>query len=313
MTMQSQVSELTERLQRLYSPGTVNDGGDTDVRSESRREDHPATGQQHEDTVSPPVYEREPVENLLDELEQQRQLLARGFDEKQIRDFLKNKTLWNAVRYALCDDGPNNVDAVRRRAKKTFPQVRLGMGVTAREVVHVVKLADAGMDDLGPAERPSPVDGGVFTRRVEEAILERRTLALKKNPLSSREDEDNEARRVTSARTVAEQRVDELMEEIGIVPDIELETVLVAAVWRGFNVELGGRDTEGRPWIHVWRARSSSARIELGASVVVTEIDGRARFLLARRTDVDAVRENATSPTVQPADVVRWLGLDRPI
>jgi hypothetical protein len=299
-------------LQRLYSTGKVTAGGDTEVESELRRDARSATEQQP-DFVSPPVYEREPVENLLDELEQQRQLLARGFDEKQIRGLLRSDSVWNSVRFVLCDDEPNHVDAVRRRVKKTFPHVRLGMGATAREVVHIIKIADSDLDDLGPAQRPRAVDGGSFTPRVETAIAERRSLALKKKPLGTREDEEAEAKKVTSARTMAEQRVDELMVSIGIEPDLELETVLVAAVWRGFNVELGGRDDDGRPWIHVWRARSSSARIELGVSIIVVNIDGKARFLIARRTDVDAVREQATDPTAQPADVVRWLGLDRPI
>lgn len=305
----SQATEIRERLARLYAGEKLEAGTDTELDAEPAAVSSLSSGKRLAEPVSVP--RRPAVADLLDELERGRALDARGFDEAAIRGYLLRSGVWNAIRFTLFDGASNQVDEIRRRAKTLFPQIELGNGRVARELVHIVKLADRDVADLPPAERPSPVVEGRLTDVVEEAIAERRSRALVRAPLGDKQQELDDAARATRERTAAEDHVHRFVGSHGLAdPDPELFAVLAAAVWKGHTLELGGRDDDGRPWLHVWRGRSSTARIDRGVALVLVEAMGQTHLVLARRTDTDAVRDGA-EPTSRPEVVVAWLNLDQ--
>jgi len=309
----TQATEIADRLARLYAGEPIKSGTDAEL------EDEPTTvplsgGERFAEPASVPRSVTSTIDGLLDELERGRALAARGFDEESIRAHLLRDGVWNALRFTLYDGASSQVDEVRRRAKNLFPHVSFGNGRIARELVHIVKIVDRDCNELSPAQRPRPMVDGRFTDAVESAIAERRDRALSRVPLGDHDQEVSDAEEATRARTQAEDQVHQFTDRHGIAePDPELFTLLAAAVWRGYNLELGGRDDDGRPWIHLWRGRSSTARIDRGAALVLTEAMGQTHLVLARRTDADATREGADEPTSRPETVVTWLGLARAV
>ena len=303
----SQSQEIAERLARLVGGEAARE--DTVVENDERN-DIRALEVPVSTAVSPGGAS---VGGLLDKLENARQLVARGFDEDSIRAYLKIEQVWNALRFTLYDGASVQVDEVRRRCKTLFPHVPLGNGRTARELVHIVKLVDVDATDLSPAQRQVPFAGTEtgFMPFVEDAITVRRELALKRAPIIGRDEDDAEARRISSARTMAEQKIFDFTMEHGLELDDELATLLKLGAWRGYDMVLA--EENGRPWIHMWRGRSVSSRIDRGAALFLVQAGGITSLAMARRTDVDAIREGAEEPTSRPDVVAGWLGLDRPL
>lgn len=309
----TQSQEIAERLARLVGGGEAARDNDavavTVERNEMRAlEVPPVTVTASSSGIAA---DQKTIVGLLDKLETSRKLVARGFDEEAIRSYLRVESTWNALRFTLYDGASVQVDEVRRRCKTLFPYVSLGNGRIARELVHIVKLVDQDCADLSPAMRPSPFHGNGFTDEVEAAVAVRRDLALLRAPIIGRDEDEAEAQKIVSARTMAEQKIFEFMEEHSLELDEELAALLTAGVWRGYELQMA--EDDGRPWIHMWRGRSATSRIDRGVALFLVTVAGVTRLAAARRTDVDAVREGAEDPTSRPDIVAGWLGLDRPL